>query len=252
MLTRQTIVQACHSALQDLPHVRAAFLAGSEAFGRADRWSDIDLNCVTPLAEADRNFIAVEAALERLSPIALKLVMPPSGLWPELAQRFYRLRDTDEFLMIDFCQVTPGQLQTFLEPTRHGTPVVLFDRDGLIKPVALNQPEHDAAMGKRLEWLRASFPMFQNLVRKAVLRGDLVEAQAMWIGQTMRPLVEVMRMKYCPARYDYGFRYTTFDLPEPVAKELQDLMWPRNGKDMLTKLDRAGAMFTAVAGALAK
>jgi hypothetical protein len=252
MLTRQTIVEAIHSALKPLPHVRAAFLAGSEAFGRQDRWSDIDVNCVTPLAEVERNFGAVEAALERLSPIALKLVMPPSGLWPELTQRFYRLRDTDEFLMIDFCQMTPGQLQTFLEPTRHGTPVVLFDRDGLLKPVALNQPEDNVAMAKRLQWLRDSFPMFQNLVRKAVLRGDLVEAQAMWMAQTMRPLVEVLRMKHCPARYDYGFRYTTHDLPAPVAKELQDLMWPRDGKDMLQKLDRAGAMFAAVAGAMAK
>lgn len=246
MLARQAFVEACHSALQALPHVRAAFLAGSEAFGRADRWSDIDLNCVTPLAEVDRNFAAVEAALEQLSPIALKLVMPPSGLWPELAQCFYRLRDTDEFLMIDFCQMTPGQLQTFLEPTRHGTPVVLFDRDGLLKPVALNQPEHDSAMAKRLQWLRDSFPMFQNLVRKAVLRGDFVEAQAMWMAQTMRPLVEVLRMKHCPSRYDYGFRYTTFDLPAPVAAELQDLMWPKDGADMLAKLERAGAMFMNV------
>lgn len=251
MLTRQPIVDAIQAALKPLAHVRAAFLAGSEAFGRADRWSDIDVNCVTPLAEVDRNFNAVEAALGRLSPIALKLVMPPSGLWPELAQRFYRLRDTDEFLMIDFCQMTPGQLQTFLEPTRHGTPVVLFDRDGLLKPVALNQLEHDAAMARRLQWLRDSFPMFQNLVRKAVLRGDLVEAQAMWMAQTMRPLVEVLRMKHCPARYDYGFRYTTQDLPAPVAKELQDLMWPRDGKDMLQKLDRAGEMFHALAGWLA-
>ncbi|MBX3473605.1 MAG: aminoglycoside 6-adenylyltransferase [Planctomycetes bacterium] len=252
MLARQAIVEACHSALQALPHVRAALLAGSEAFGRADRWSDIDLNCVTPLAEVDRNFAAVEAALEQLSPIALKLVMPPSGLWPELAQCFYRLRDTDEFLMIDFCQMTQSQLQTFLEPTRHGTPVVLFDHDGLLKPVPLNRPEHEAAMAQRLQWLRASFPMFQNLVRKAVLRGDLVEAMAMWMGQTMRPLVEVLRMKHCPARYDYGFRYTTFDLPAPVAAELQDLMWPKDGADMLAKLERAGAMFAAVSGALAK
>lgn len=251
MLNRQTVVEALHAALKPLDHVRAVFLAGSEAFGRADRWSDIDINCVTPLDQAVGNFAAVEAELERLCPIQHRVEMPPSGLWPELAQRFYRLRDTDEFLMIDFCQMTPRQLQTFLEPTRHGTPVVLFDRDGLIKPVPLNQPEHETAMRKRLEFLRASFPLFQNLVRKAVLRGDMVEAMAMWIGQTMRPLVEVLRMKHCPARYDYGFRYTAHDLPAPVARELQDLMWPRDGQDLLAKLAKADRLFEAVTQQLA-
>jgi hypothetical protein len=87
-LTRDTIVDACREALEGRPSVRAAFVAGSEAFGRADRWSDIDLNCVAPQAEADAIFTAVETALESLSPIALKLVMTPSALWPELSQRF--------------------------------------------------------------------------------------------------------------------------------------------------------------------
>lgn len=248
-IPRESIVEACHRALKALPSVRAAFLAGSEAFERQDEYSDIDLNCVAPIADADAIFAAVEAALTRLSPIALKLVMPQSGLWPELTQRFYRLRDTDEFLMIDFCQMTPKQLQTFLEPTRHGTPNVLFDHDGLIKPGPM-EADHAARMVKRLEWLRASFPMFQNLVRKAVLRGDLVEAIAMYQGQTMRPLVDVLRMKHNPERFDYGFRYTGYDLPPEVVTELRSLMWPRDGDDLLAKLDQAGDMFNQTSSTL--
>jgi hypothetical protein len=243
MLTREVIVEACHSALGRLPDVRAAFLAGSEAFGRQDRWSDIDLNCVTPLDHADQNFAAVEAALEKLSPIALKLVMPPSGLWPELAQRFYRLRDTDEFLMIDFCQLTPEQVTTFLEPIRHGTPVVLFDRAGVIKPVELDRAQHDMLVGKRLAWVRDSFPMFQNLARKAVLRGDLVEAQAVWVSHTLRPLVDLLRIRYCPERFDFGMRYTGIDLPKPTHAELEALLLPTDGPDLLAKLDLAAALF---------
>jgi hypothetical protein len=243
-IPRESIVEACHGALKALPSVRAAFLAGSEAFGRQDKYSDIDLNSVAPQNDADAIFAAVEAALERLSPIALKLAMPPSAMWPGLSQRFYRLRDTDEFLMIDFCQLTREQLTTFLEPTRHGTPVVLFDHDGLIKPGPMDA-DHATRMNKRLEWLRASFPMFQNLVRKGVLRGDLVEAIAMYQGQTMRPLVDVLRIKHNPERFDYGFRYTGYDLPPNVVAELRNLMWPRDGDDLLAKLDRAKALFDA-------
>jgi hypothetical protein len=250
MVTREAIAEACGVTLRAHPSVRAAFLAGSEAFGRQDEYSDIDLNCVAPLPEADAIFAALEAALERLSPIALKLVMPPSAMWPGLTQRFYRLRDTDEFLMIDFCQLTPEQLTTFLETTRHGTPTVLFDHDGLLKPVTLDQAEHNARIAKRLEWLRASFPMFQNLVHKAILRGDLVEAVAMYQGQTMRPLVDLLRMKHNPERFDYGFRYTGYDLPKPVVKKLCDLMWPKDGDDLLRKLGRAGKWFASTLASL--
>lgn len=242
-ISREAIVEACKTALAALPSVRAAFLGGSEAFGRHDRYSDIDLGAIAPMADAPVIFAAVEAALETLSPIELKLEMPPSGLWPELSQRFYRLKDTDEFLMIDFCQLTPGQMQTFLEPTRHGRAVVLFDHDGLIKPVALDQDAHQAAIERRLAWLKASFPMFQNLTRKAVLRGDDVEATATWMNWTLRPLVDLLRIRHCPARFDYGLRYTRLDLPPEAHAELQSLLWPGSGPDLLAKLDRAGELF---------
>ncbi|MCB9932744.1 MAG: hypothetical protein H6841_04900 [Planctomycetes bacterium] len=242
-ISRETIVEACKTALAALPSVRAAFLGGSEAFGRHDRYSDIDLGAIAPMADAPVIFAAVEAALEALSPIALRLEMPLNATWPELSQRFYRLKDTDEFLMIDFCQLTPAQMQTFLEPTRHGHAVVLFDRDGLIKPVSLDQAAHQAAIERRLAWLKAAFPMFQNLTRKAVLRGDDVEATATWMNHTLRPLVDLLRIRHCPARFDYGFRYTRIDLPAEAHTELRSLLWPSSGQDLLARLDRADALF---------
>ena len=185
---------------------------------------------------------ALESGLESLSPIALKLEMPPSAMWPGLSQRFYRLRDTDEFLMIDFCQLTPEQVVTFMEPQRHGTPVVLFDRTGVIKPAPMDA-DHDERLQKRVEWLRASFPMFQNLTRKALLRGDEVEAMYTWMSHTMRPLVDILRVRHNPERFDYGFRYTGYDLPPEVTAELRELIWARDRDDMLAKLDRAREWF---------
>jgi hypothetical protein len=242
-VVREEIVDVCRAALETMPAVQAAFLGGSESFGRQDRYSDIDLCCVAPSSEAKPIFTAVEGALETLSPIALKLVMPPSQLWPGLTQRFYRLRETDEFLMIDFCQLTPEQVTTFLEPIRHGTPVVLFDRAGVIKPVELDRAQHDMLVGKRLAWVRDSFPMFQNLARKAALRGDLVEAQAVWVSHTLRPLVDLLRIRYCPERFDFGMRYTGIDLPEHTHAELHALLLPTGGPDLLAKLDLAAALF---------
>ncbi len=251
MLTREAIIPVLHRALEALPNVEAAFLAGSEAFGRRDRYSDIDLNCVASSADAAQIFSAVEAALEELSPLVLKLEMPANPAWPGMSQRFYRLRDTDEFLMIDFCQMSRELAPTFMEPVRHGTPVVLFDRGQFLKPAPLNHDEHKALVAKRLAWLRVSFPMFQNLARKAVLRGDDVEATAMWMGQTLRPLVDLLRIRHNPERFDYGLRYTGYDLPASAQRELQALLWPRDGQDLLNKLDQAKALFERTLAELA-
>src|SRR5690606_35210315 len=103
--------------------------------------------------------------------------------------------------------------------------------------------ELDALIKQRVDWLRVMFPMFQNHIRKAVLRGDLVEAQAMWVGQTMRPLVDLLRVRHCPARFDYGFRYTQTDLPAPANEKLRDLLWVRDADDLLAKLEVARAWF---------
>lgn len=252
MLQRDEIVPVLHRALEALPCVDAAFLAGSEAFGRQDRYSDIDFNCIASQKDAGRIFAAAEAALESLSPIALKLEMPANAAWPGLSQRFYRLRDTDEFLMIDFCQLSHELAPTFLEPVRHGTPVVLFDRKQCLKPVPLNRADHAVLVARRLAWLRASFPMFQNLVRKAVLRGDDVEATAMWMGQTLRPLVDLLRIRHNPERFDYGLRYTGYDLPQSARLELNALLWPRDGQDLLRKLDAASALFKRTLAELEK
>lgn len=247
--TRTSIIESCNQALQALPSVRAAYLGGSEAFGRVDRWSDIDLICVTPLEVVDDVFATIEECLQALSPIELTLPMPQSSLWPELSQRFYRLKGTEEFLMIDFCQMTPNQLVPFLEPARHGTPVVLFDHDDLIKPKPLDS-DHNERLQKRLEWLRSAFPMFQNLARKAILRGDLVEAIAVYNSHTLRPLVDLLRTRHCPVRFDYGFRYTSIDLPAAVAAELRDLMWPQNAQDLLAKQERAAVLFADTLAAI--
>jgi hypothetical protein len=124
--------------------------------------------------------------------------------------------------------------------------VVLFDKTGIIHAVPQDSAELADLIGKRVDWLRAMFPMFQNHIRKAVLRGDLVEAMAMWVGQSMRPLVDLLRVRYCPARFDYGFRYTQLDLPAPAHEKLRDLLWAHDANDMLAKLDEAQAWFEEI------
>ena len=50
----------------------------------------------------------------------------------------------------------------------------------------------------RLEDLRAWFSVSQVFVRKAILRGQEAEALAAYWGYTLKPLVELLRMRFWP------------------------------------------------------
>lgn len=249
-LTREPIIAACKAALESLPFVEAAWLGGSEAFGRNDQYSDIDLGATGPEDRWEETFAHVERALEALSPIKTRLVLP-MPTWHGHPQRFYALRDTDDFLRVDFVYLLPRIKHVFLEPIRHGKPVVLFDRCNALAETPLDWPAHMAQMRKRLETLRQTFDMFSMQPVKSALRGDEIEAVNWYFNFALRPLIEVLRMKYCPARYDYSYRYTAIDLPPDAVAALRELHRVNGCDDIRAKMTKARKMFDETVAALA-
>ena len=81
--------------------------------------------------------------------------------------------------------------------------------------------------------------MSQSFVRKAIIRGQVVDALAAFWGYTLRPLVELLRMRYCPLRWDFGMRYLDRDLPQPVFRELQDIMFVKDPDELSAHLEKA-------------
>lgn len=249
-VTRVPIIAACKAALESLPFVEAAWLGGSEAFGRNDQYSDIDLGATGPEDRWEETFARLERALEALSPIKTRLVLP-MPTWHGHPQRFYALRDTDEFLRVDVIYLLPRNRAEFLEPTRHGRPVVLFDRTGALAPTELDWPAHHARMRQRLVTLRQTFDMFWKQPVKSALRGDEIEAVNWYFNFVLRPLIEVLRMKHCPARYDFAYRYTTIDLPADVVSTLRELHRVHGCDDVRAKVARAGSVFHETVATLA-
>ena len=90
LLTRQEIVNALISALEPLEFVNAMWEGGSAAFNRLDQWSDIDLQFDVAEDKVEETFQAIQATLEKLSPIDL-LYRTPALPWPGIFQIFYRL-----------------------------------------------------------------------------------------------------------------------------------------------------------------
>jgi hypothetical protein len=227
MLDRQSIIAALEGAYSTASWARAAWLGGSDATGRLDRFSDIDLVVAVDDERVEEAFAVATAALEALSPIELKWRVP-SPTWHGHEQVFYRLRDADPHHMIDLVVMkrsTPPSGR-FLDRERHGVPIVLFDRENFCAAVPLDRPSLEEKRRARLERLRATFPLFQPLVTRAVERGQPCDAAYWYMQLTLLPTVEALRMLYCPDRFDFGMRYLYDDLPADIYAQVAKLALP--------------------------
>jgi len=231
---RTRITEAVSNALQPLAHVLAGWESGSVAFELQDEYSDIDLNFLLDDASpVDPLYAVVESALETISPIVARHSEPPG--------RYFRLRDGGDFLLVDVCVFRAASIKERLDSERHGSIRPLFDKGQWLRSDPSAQVSQVARRSKRLEEIQAWFCVSQSFVRKAILRGRQVEALAAFWGYTLRPLVELLRMRYCPARWDFGMRYLDRDLPGPVYDELRGIMFVGEFDDLTEHLFKASA-----------
>ncbi len=229
---RKQIISTLCNALQPLPNVLAAWESGSAAFNHLDEFSDIDLNFLIENEGTDNSFFsAVESALESVSPVLARHSEPPG--------RYFKLKDGGDFLLVDVCIYFPETYDDCLNIERHGQLQPLFDKGQWLSRNPSDVPSSATIRGKRQESLKEWFSLSQMFVRKTINRGQEVEALAAFWGYTLKPLVELLRMRYCPARWDFGMRYLKRDLPGPAYERLQDIIFVKDYADIEDHLARA-------------
>lgn len=225
-IAREHIIQEIAGALGALPWVDALWEGGSAAFGRADAWSDIDLQAVTEDSRSQEVFDLLEHALSGISPIT-DVYRVPEPAWHGHSQRFYMLADAGPFLMVDFCSMKRSNPTRFLEREIHGEARFLFDRTGVKDGIQPGDPgKWDAKLRDRIEQLSARFRMFQPLITKDCLRGRPLDAMHFYQSLTLAPLVELLRIKHDPWRHNFGWRYLWADLPADAHARLVRLAYP--------------------------
>ncbi len=231
---RERITNALSNALQPLPYVLAGWEGGSIAFDLVDEYSDIDLNFLLDEAAAvDPFYAAVASALETVSPIVASHCEPPG--------RYFKLLEGGDFLLVDVCIFRRATYKELLDIERHGKVRPLFDKGQWLRSDHAATASQVVRRADRLDDLGAWFSVSQNFVRKAIVRGHEVEALAALWGYTLKPLVELLRMRYCPARWDFGMRYLQRDLPASVYDQLHDLMFVEKSDDIAEHLSKATA-----------
>ena len=222
-MDRGILIDTLKAAICAEPWVQAAWMGGSEATGRTDDRSDVDLQVVVDEGREGDLFALAEATLDQLGGIARRWRRPATAD-ADYRQCFYLPRGAPEHLMLDLCVMRADRLAPYLDPDRHGQPVVWIDRAGLIETVA--DPTVPAARQAKLADLADRLPMLGHIIEKELDRGDLPAAVGFYHALLVRSLVDLLRIRHCPERFDFGLRYLDRDLPADVRQRLDGLLLP--------------------------
>jgi hypothetical protein len=228
------ILDALKAALEPLDYVYAMWEGGAAAFGRVDEWSDIDVQFDVADERVEDTFAVVGKTLEALSPIELQH-RTSSLPWPGIFQIFYRLKQASPYLLVDTAVIQHSAPDKLLAPEMHGQAVFHFDKAGVADVPPSDAEAQQKRLTARLEVLRVTFPLFQVMVTKELERGNSLEALAFYNASTLRPLVEVLRIRYQPGRSSFHTRYVYTDLPAEVAQRLEALFFVRDAEDIRQK-----------------
>jgi hypothetical protein len=226
MPNRKAIIEQLANELPKHDVVRAAWLAGSDATGRTDDMSDVDLMVVADTGGVENALACVLAIVSELSPIAIEYRLP-APTWHGAEQTFLRLEGAPDWLMIDAVVLEKGKPHPWLEVERHGEAHVLFDKDGLVKRAHVDRAAIGRTIRENVERLRKRFALFHHLPEKLVRRDLPVDAAHFYHALVLKPFVDLLRAVHCPDRHDYGFRYVKNDLPKAEYELVCRLAYPR-------------------------
>lgn len=245
-VSRTDVVNAIIGVLMPLDYVQAVWEAGAASFNRVDQWSDIDLNMVVEDAHAEGTLKAIEEKASALAGIELKFRMP-EPTWHGHAQLFVQLKRASPYLFLDIVVMKQSSPDKFLQYGIHGRPLVHFDKIGIVKDEPLDADGFVKKVVARLETLKSTFPMFQVLTLKEINRGHDIEALGYYLGYTFRPLVELLRIKYCPLHFNFHTSSLHYDLPAEVGDRLQRFAFIRNATELGERRAQAENWFWDVA-----
>ncbi|MFH0816020.1 MAG: hypothetical protein V1934_04310 [Methanobacteriota archaeon] len=241
-VTREAVVETLTDALRLLDAARAMWEQGAASFGRVDEFSDVDLCVICRDDGVEAVFKAVEGALEKRFGISDKYRIP-EPTWHGHSQVFIWLKGASRFLFVDMAVEKLSAKNRFLEYSIHGPPVVRMDKDGIISDDSESPEKSIKKIEGRIEAIKTMVRLFQVEVLKELERGNDLEALAFYNGMTMRPLVEALRIKHCPQRFNFHTRYAYYDLPPKVFKRLEKLLFVKDAKDLARRRKEAEKWF---------
>lgn len=230
-IDRSELVNTLVQALRPLQYVHAVWEGGAASWKRVDEWSDIDLYVICDDDRVEDTFAVVEKTITTLSDIDLKFRMPEPA-WHGASQVFLRLKNVSPFLFLDIAVMKRSSKEKFLQYRIHGKPLIHFDKIGAVKDEPVDPKGYFEQIRARLESIGTTFKLFQVLILKEINRGNDMEALSYYLSYIYRPLVEVLRIKYCPWHYRFFTTYIYYEMPESVVQRLHRLYFIKDIKTL--------------------
>jgi len=210
---------------------------GSAAFGRDDEWSDIDLQIVVKDDFVEQAVQILEKAMQSVAPIEESFILP-APTWHGHWQGFYKLKDISPYLLMDVLIMKESSPSYFTEVELHGTPHIFFDKTGRLGKEHIDTEELTKILPIRIKRIEYVSKMFHLFIDKEIKRNRAMDAFDLYYNLLLRSLVELLRIKYDPARWSFGCRYLSHDLPVEIYQEIKAFSYVRDLADLQQQKDK--------------
>lgn len=179
------------------------WLEGADANGTLDDYSDIDIYIDIKDENEVEAIEAVETALSEISEVDYRYIMNHSH--PKLRQRIYHLKNTSEYLMIDFCWQLHSRDRDeyiYILGNKIEAAKVLFDKDNIIRYKELDLEDYKEYNYNRIEECKYRYTQLCRVI-KYVHRNQYPEAYAYYNRYVVNPLIDLLRLIHTPAHAHY-------------------------------------------------
>lgn len=229
---RSDLINGLRHALESDSRFIAAILEGADAHKTVDEYSDIDIRVIY---EGDLNAVqsVVTSALQQFGEVDYTYVRrEPNG-----TRLILHCAGTPKYLLFDIL------LQPYLEYNKYISKdkILLFDKLNIL--TEFNEMSGSEEIIARIEKLKSNGALRDIYFEREALRGNFLEALHQYQTLVLQPLVEILRLCYCPQYRDLQLKHVTKDLPYEVVVLLEDLYRVSSVEQIVEKKKQADDLF---------
>jgi hypothetical protein len=235
---RKKIARAIADAMQSTEDAFALWEDGSAAFGRIDEFSDLDFGAIVRIGTADRVAEIIKAELLHVANIVREY---RQLTYHGDKQFFWQFEGFPPFAFVDISFIEQGSEAYRIDCGIHGTPIIHFDKCHVVHLEEENIESRHTRIAECVDRIGSVADLQPLLVRKHILRKQPLHAFGFYQRWMIQPLVELLRMKYCPQRSSFHMTYLMWDLPSAVTAELELLIMVKTSEEIERNLPRVAA-----------
>jgi len=242
--TREQIIKAFSNELKNNSFVFAFWLEGADAHNRVDEYSDMDVWLDVQDGHEEMVIEQIHSILSKIAPLDFEHEIDHPH--PKIRQKFFHLKDTSEFLIIDVCVQSHSREFWYTNGHADEKVKIIFEKGKVIEFRNLDKIEFQNLQKKRIDELKKTFLFFQAWVKKGVNRDNFLEALKYYHSFILDPLVELLRLRYEPTKREFGLKHIERDLPKDILHTIEDLYKVNSTSEISTKSQKANELFFEV------